>query len=433
MTVAITEAPMKVIVDDNGVTVVSVGTQGPAGGGEGTSDHGALSGLADDDHTQYLNNTRGDARYYTKTLSDAAYQPKADVLTNTTASFTTAQETKLAGIASGATANSSDATLLNRANHTGAQAISTVTGLQTALDAKVPYTGATADVDLGDNILSAKSVQIEGTAGNGHIHLKHQSSDANATGASTALYANSSGDLKYKNDGAHYTTFSTSGNTGNRVYTFPDASGTLALTGDIPSAYTDEMAQDAVGAMVDSSLVYADATPLLSRAALTGEVTASAGSNTVTLANSAVIGKVLTGFSAAAGTVAATDSILGAFNKVVGNVATRAAKSQNFSIPVYLSAGANMTLPLDSKAYFGYTIDAIRGLDTSAGSITVAIQINGTPVTGLSALSATTTAQDATATAANTVAAGDRLTAVFSSNSSATGIEFTLACTRSLA
>jgi len=65
-----------------------------------------------------------------------SYQPLATVLTNTTASFTTAQETKLSGIATAATANSADATLLSRANHTGSQAISTVTGLQTALDGK---------------------------------------------------------------------------------------------------------------------------------------------------------------------------------------------------------------------------------------------------------------------------------------------------------
>jgi hypothetical protein len=32
-------------------------------GGGGVSDHGALSGLADDDHTQYFNQTRGDARF----------------------------------------------------------------------------------------------------------------------------------------------------------------------------------------------------------------------------------------------------------------------------------------------------------------------------------------------------------------------------------
>jgi hypothetical protein len=49
-----------------------------------------------------------------------------------------------------------------------------------------------------------------------------------------------------------------------------------------------EASQDAVGAMVDASLVYVDATPLLSRAALTGDVTASSGSNATTIANNAV-------------------------------------------------------------------------------------------------------------------------------------------------
>lgn len=33
------------------------------GGGGGVTDHGALTGLSDDDHTQYHNDTRGDARY----------------------------------------------------------------------------------------------------------------------------------------------------------------------------------------------------------------------------------------------------------------------------------------------------------------------------------------------------------------------------------
>ncbi len=56
----------------------------------------------------------------------ASYQPLSPVLTATTASFTTAQETKLAGIAAGATANSSDAFLLARANHTGTQPLSTL-------------------------------------------------------------------------------------------------------------------------------------------------------------------------------------------------------------------------------------------------------------------------------------------------------------------
>lgn len=59
--------------------------------------------------------------------------------------------------------------------------------------------------------------------------------------------------------------------------------------------------------------------------ALTGEVAASGpGSASATITNAAVIGKVLTGFSAGAGTVASTDTILQGFNKLVGNVALKA-------------------------------------------------------------------------------------------------------------
>lgn len=53
----------------------------------------------------------------------------ADTITDgtTNKAFTANEKTKLAGIASGATANSADATLLARANHTGTQAITTAT------------------------------------------------------------------------------------------------------------------------------------------------------------------------------------------------------------------------------------------------------------------------------------------------------------------
>lgn len=93
----------------------------------------------------------------------------------------------------------------------------------------VPYTGATQDVDLDANKLSAESVYIEGTNGAGHLHLKHQNADATATGQSTALFADVNGDIKYKNDNDYYTTLKTSLNTADRVYTFPDVSGVVAL------------------------------------------------------------------------------------------------------------------------------------------------------------------------------------------------------------
>jgi hypothetical protein len=93
----------------------------------------------------------------------------------------------------------------------------------------VPYTGATQDVDLDANKLSAESVYIEGTNGAGHLHLKHQNADATASGQSTALFADVNGDIKYKNDNDYYTTLKTSLNTADRVYTFPDVSGVVAL------------------------------------------------------------------------------------------------------------------------------------------------------------------------------------------------------------
>lgn len=45
----------------------------------GTVDHGALIGLSDDDHTQYHNDTRGDARYFTQSQVTTALNLKADL------------------------------------------------------------------------------------------------------------------------------------------------------------------------------------------------------------------------------------------------------------------------------------------------------------------------------------------------------------------
>ena len=52
--------------------------------------------------------------------------------------MTAAEQAKLAGIAAGATANATNSQLRDRATHTGEQPISSVTGLQSALDGKQP-------------------------------------------------------------------------------------------------------------------------------------------------------------------------------------------------------------------------------------------------------------------------------------------------------
>jgi hypothetical protein len=49
--------------------------------------------------------------------------------------------------------------------------------------------------------LDAKFVKIKGTAGNGHLNFKHQSSGSTAGGSESVLYADNSGNPKWKNDG----------------------------------------------------------------------------------------------------------------------------------------------------------------------------------------------------------------------------------------
>lgn len=87
----------------NAVTIAADGTLQDGGippGGSGSSDHGALTGLADDDHTQYHNDLRGDARYYTQGQVDTALSGKADTGHTHTASQVTDFDTEVSNNAS---------------------------------------------------------------------------------------------------------------------------------------------------------------------------------------------------------------------------------------------------------------------------------------------------------------------------------------------
>ena len=114
------------------------------------------------------------------------YESNAD-----TNEFDDAEQTKLAGIAAGATVNSSDATLLARANHTGTQTLSTISDAGTAAanntgDFATAAQGLLADsaVQNGDSSLALTSttgnvnMEIGGATGfKAFIDLKNPSTD----------------------------------------------------------------------------------------------------------------------------------------------------------------------------------------------------------------------------------------------------------------
>ena len=111
-----------------------------------------------------------------KSYVDTELSNKVDKVTGkqlSTEDYTTAEKSKLAGISSGATANDTDANLKNRANHTGSQAISTITGLQDELDAKdIKHTELNLLNDYAlSSITTAQKLFNVGTSGNGAFSL----------------------------------------------------------------------------------------------------------------------------------------------------------------------------------------------------------------------------------------------------------------------
>jgi hypothetical protein len=87
------------------------------------------------------------------------------------------------------------------------------------------------------------------------------------------------------------------------------------------------------------------AATVVTNADLTGEVTSVGNATTIT--NAAVIDKVLTGYSSAAGTVASTDNILQAFQKINGNELLKAPlASPTFTGSVTLPTGSSALAPI---------------------------------------------------------------------------------------
>jgi len=136
--------PFKSIVAGNNVTISSqadtITIEATGGGGGGGTDHGVLAGLGDDDHLQYHNDARGDARYSQLNHTHAGvYEP---VFSKNTG-FNLNLGTAAGEVAEG---NHNHGTVYSPIGHdhngvyapvTHTHSISEVTGLQPALDSKV--------------------------------------------------------------------------------------------------------------------------------------------------------------------------------------------------------------------------------------------------------------------------------------------------------
>lgn len=176
--------------------------------------------------------------------------------------FSATEKTKLAGIATAATANQTDAYLLARANHTGTQAQSTVTSLVSDLAGKEPSItgGTTSQYWRGDKswqTLDKSAVGLPNvdntsdankpvsTAAQTALNLKaddssvvHLAGTEVITGAKTINDANFT--IQDDADNTKKAKFEASGITTatTRTYTLPNSSGTIYVSGgtDVPVA-----------------------------------------------------------------------------------------------------------------------------------------------------------------------------------------------------
>lgn len=132
---------------------------------------------------------------------------------------------------------------------------------------------------------------------------------------------------------------------------------------------------------------------------------------------------VLTGLTTGTNTaITATDTLLGALQKLQAQI-------NKFSNTDFISGqielASNKTYVLDQSVKRAYTIKDISIISAS-GTVTGAIQISGTNVTGLSSLSISSTQANATASEANIASLGNRVTLALSANSNASDIAFTI-------
>jgi hypothetical protein len=104
----------------------------------------------------------------------------------------------------------------------------------------VPYTGANQSVDLGNNVLTSRGLNIDSIGGTaGALNLRQATSFSTWSGAPfTSIYATTGNRVvfSFSNDNRSFTLDGSLVSAASpRTFTFPDATGTFALTSQIPT------------------------------------------------------------------------------------------------------------------------------------------------------------------------------------------------------
>jgi len=206
--------------------------------------------------------------------------------------------------------------------------------LTSNLSSYVPYTGATADVDLGVNFLKARTFYAEGNGGGGSYAIKNGATPSFEDGY-TILSSNDYrlNILSTVSSVTKAVYLGFSGVTATRTFTFPDLSGTLALL---------EGTQTFSGSKTFSNLLIGERGIVLSAGTTTfvaGSTSLNGNANGLTIALGVTVGGTTTSyahqllfpqitprtytFPAASGTVALT-SDLSAYLPLTGGTLTGA-------------------------------------------------------------------------------------------------------------
>lgn len=334
--------------------------------------------------------------------------------------YTNADLAKLSGVAEQSTKNSTDAQLRDRASHTGAQAIGTVTGLQAALDAKAPSaspaltgTPTTPTAAAGTN-----TTQIASTA---HVTAKIAASAAPIAhvGSGGAAHANATTAVdgfmsaadKTKLDGV------TAGAQPNAVTSVSGRTGAVVLAKtDVGLGSVDNTA-DAAKPVSTSQQAALDQKANLASPAFTGvptAPTAAATANTTQVATMAAVQAVNssdTGSAATALTLKTARTI--ALSGGATGTATSFDGGGNISIPVTGLNMGNATAGTLAVARGGTGTTTSTG--TGANVQAVSPALTGTP-TVPTAAAATNNTQAASTAFVQAALASKQATLVSGSN-----------------